>query len=520
MTQTATPAAPATRLGAGYWRLWWANTVSSTGDGAFAAALPLLAVTVTRDPRLVAVVTAATYLPWLLFSLPAGAVVDRRDRAALMYRSQAVQAAVVAVLAVLIAARRADIEVLAAAGLLLGSAEVMFGNAAQSVLPALVPPDLLPKANGSQQVSLTVGESFLGPPVGSLLFAAAAALPFGLDAASFASSAALLAGLPESARARPGHDGPGIRAQIAEGLRWLARHRLLRVVAVLLGIYNFANQMGQAVLVLLATQTLHVSARGYGLLLAASAVGSVVGGLVNPVLCRRLGLLPALVLPAMIDAAAFVGVGLAPDPAAAAALLAVQGFAVTMWNVVTVSLRQRIVPAHLLGRVNSVYRMLGWGLMPAGALAGGFVAHAAGLRAPCVLAGLLCALSALAALPLLRAAIRAPGARDPLLWDRNGILFPWRLSSTRLAGSWCPSPSATPWACCPARRSTSRHTAPGRSSCPRAGRHAWSRRMACSSRPVTRRSTTTWSSPSSTRAVSDGRGRHERRRRAASPLAS
>jgi MFS family permease len=164
--------------------------------------------------------------------------------------------------------------------------------------------------------------------------------------------------------------------------------------------------MGQAVLVLLATQTLHVSARGYGLLLAASAVGSVVGGLLNPILTRRMGMLPALVLPALIDAAAFVGIGLAPGPVVVAALLATQGFAVTMWNVVTVSLRQQVVPGHLLGRVNSVYRMLGWGLMPLGALAGGFVAHTAGLRAPYIAAGLLCGLSVLVAFPLLLAATR------------------------------------------------------------------------------------------------------------------
>jgi MFS family permease len=410
MTQTATRAQA--RLGRDYWRLWWANTISSTGDGAFVAALPLLAVTITRDPRLVSVVTAATFLPWLLLSLPAGAVVDRYDRATLMWRAQAVQAAVVVMIAILIVVHEADIEVLAVGGLLLGSAEVIFSNAAQSVLPALVPPELLPKANGSQQVSLTVGESFLGPPAGSLLFAATAALPFGLDAASFAGSAALLARLPRSRDACPANHAK-IRAQIAEGLRWLAGHRLLRVVAVLLGIYNFANQMGQAILVLLATQTLHVSTRGYGLLLAASAVGSVVGGLVNPVLTRRLGLLPSLVLPAVIDAAAFVGIGLAPGPVVVAALLAVQGFSVTMWNVVTVSLRQRIVPGHLLGRVNSVYRMLGWGLMPAGALAGGFVAHAAGLRAPYIAAGLLCLLSVLATLPLLLAAVYESVAHPP-----------------------------------------------------------------------------------------------------------
>jgi len=420
-TQDATqaPSRATTRLGRPYWRLWWANTVSSTGDGAFVAALPLLAVTITRDPRLVAVVTAATFLPWLLLSLPAGAVVDRYDRVTLMWRAQAIQAAVVTMIAILIVFREADIEVLAAAGFLLGSAEVIFSNAAQAVLPALVPSELLPKANGSQQVSLTVGESFLGPPVGSLLFAAAAALPFGLDSASFAGSAALLARLPRTGHAAQDAKHPSIRAQVAEGLRWLAGHRLLRVVAVLLGIFNFANQMGQAILVLLATQTLHVSTRGFGLLLAASAVGSVIGGLVNPLLTRHMGLLPSLVLPALVDAAAFVGIGLAPGPLAVAALLGVQGFSVTMWNVVTISLRQRIVPARLLGRVNSVYRMLGWGLMPLGALAGGFVAHAAGLRAPYVVAGLLCALSTLAALPLLLAANRAADRTASRAADRT-----------------------------------------------------------------------------------------------------
>jgi MFS family permease len=401
MTQTPGTASP--RLGPNYWRIWWANAISSTGDGAFVAALPLLAVTITRDPRLVSVVTAATYLPWMVLSLPAGAIVDRYDRATLMWRAQLVQAAVVAALAVAVVFRQADIEVLALGGLLLGCAEVIFSNAAQAVLPALVPPELLPKANGSQQISLTIGESFLGPPVGSLLFAAAAALPFGLDAASFAASAGLVARLP---RIPQEPQQTKIRAQVAEGLRWLAGHRLLRVIAVLLGVYNFANQMGQAVLVLLATETLHVGVRGYGFLLAADAVGSVVGGLVCPWLTGRLGMLPSLIIGGAINAAVFVGLGLAPDPAVAAVLLAAQGFAVTMWNVVTVSLRQQIVPAALLGRVNSVYRMLGWGLMPLGALAGGFVAHAAGLRAPYLVAGLLCGLALLAALPFLLVANR------------------------------------------------------------------------------------------------------------------
>jgi MFS family permease len=402
-------------LGPAYWRVWWANTVSSIGDGAFVSALPLLAVTITRDPRLIAVVSAAFYLPWLLLSLPAGALVDRCDRVTLMWRAQAVQAAVVAAIAVLAAVHKADIAVLAAAGFGLGTAEVVFSNAAQAVLPQLVPAGQLPKANGNLQVSLTVGETFLGPPAGSALFAAARVLPFGLDAGSFVASAALLAGLPRSAAASPAEVASGnLGARIAEGLRWLFRHRLLRIVAMLLGVMGFCSQMGQAVLVLLATQTLHIGPGGYGLLWTASAVGSIAGGLANPVLTRLLGTLPSLIISMAASALVFAGIGLAPDAVVAGLMMACNGFFVTMWNVVTVSLRQRIVPGELLGRVNSVYRMIGWGLMPAGALAGGFVAHVGGLRAPYTLGGIVCLITLAVALPVLlssRTAMSAPDGR-------------------------------------------------------------------------------------------------------------
>jgi predicted MFS family arabinose efflux permease len=266
------------------------------------------------------------------------------------------------------------------------------------VLPQLVQADQLPTANGHLQVSLTVGETFLGPPVGSVLFAAARVLPFGLDAGSFVASAALLARLP---RITPASPAGALRARIAEGLRWLLRHRLLRVVAVLLGVLGFCNQMGQAVLVLLATQTLHIGPRGYGLLWTASAVGSVTGGLVNPVLTRRLGQTASLIIAMAADSVVFAGIGLAPNALVAGLMMACNGFSVTMWNIVTVSLRQRVVPGELLGRVNSVYRMLGWGLMPVGALAGGFVANAAGLRAPYTIGGIICAIALVASLPVL-----------------------------------------------------------------------------------------------------------------------
>ena len=152
---------------------------------------------------------------------------------------------------------------------------------------------------------------------------------------------------------------------------------------------------------LLATQTLHIGTRGYGLLWTASAVGSILGGLANPVLIRRLGQMPALILAMAASAAVYVGIGLAPDGYVAGLMMACSGFFVTMWNVVTVSLRQRIVPADLLGRVNSAYLMLGWGLMPLGAVAGGLIAHSDGLRAPYVIGGVVRGLALAAALSFL-----------------------------------------------------------------------------------------------------------------------
>jgi MFS family permease len=412
-----------TRLGSAYWRLWWANAVSYAGDGALVSALPLFAVTVTKDPRLISLVSAAIFLPWLLLSLPAGAIVDRHDRVGLMWRSQAFQFAVMSVLTVLIVTHTAGIAALAAAGFLLGCAEVVYSNAEQSALPALVPADLLPRANGNQQVVLTIGETFVGPPLGSALFAVRAALPFGLDALSFAGSAALVAGLPRTAKSRTAQprSEQRMRAQIAEGVRWLAGHRLLRTVALLLGVSNFSSQMGQATLVLLATQTLHVGTRGYGLLWTAAAVGSVLGGLVNPAITRRLGLVRSLTVAMAAFAALDAGIGLAPDFAAAAALMACNGFFVTMWNVVTVTMRQRIVPAELLGRVNSVYRMLGWGLMPLGALAGGFIAHAAGLRAAYIVGGVLSGVALLAALPVLAGAASGSSSADKASPDKPEV---------------------------------------------------------------------------------------------------
>ncbi|MFJ3405962.1 MFS transporter [Promicromonospora sp. NPDC090134] len=392
------------RLPARYWRLWWAGAVDSVGNGALVTALPLLAVTLTADPRLVSLVTAASFVPWLLFALPAGAVVDRYSRIGVMRSAQVFQAVVVTALAVLAAAGAVDVVTLIVGAFLVGVGQVGFGIASQSVVPEIVEHRQLARANARQYLAATVGQGFVGPPVGSLLFGLAIALPFGLDGVALVLSALLLTRLRGGSRAR-GSAGSA-RPAVLEGLRWLVGHRLLRTLALLLGVNTFCFQLGNVTLVLLATGELGVGAAGYGVLLAVAAVGSVLGGLLAARLGTVLGQIPALVAALGVNAVVFVLLGLSPDAWVLAALLALSGLATAVWNVLTVTLRQELVPLALLGRVNSVYRLLGWGLIPLGALAGGLIAHEIGVRAGYPVAGVLRAVALVVSLPLL---LRAHG---------------------------------------------------------------------------------------------------------------
>ena len=396
-------------LGRPYWTLWWSAAVNGTGDGVFAAALPLFAASLTRDPLAVSAVSAATYLPWLLLSLPAGAIVDRRDRMTLLWRSQVFAAIVMAGATVLVALHLAGIALLCVAGFLLGAADTIFGNAWVTVLPELLGPEKLVLGNARMQIANIVTSNFAGPPLGSLLFGWAAWLAFGADGLSFALAAVLLMmvrpgrrPVVEAVRRRP------MRRDIAEGLRWLLRHRLLRTLAVVFAVNCLSNQLAMATLVLLATEKYGLNAHQYGLLLSALAVGGVVGALVNARLNRWLGSLGATVLAVAMNTVLYLLVGTAPNAIVLGALLAATTATTTLWNVSTVSLRQQLVPRELLGRVNSAYRMCGWGLMPVGAAVGGLLAARFGIGVPFPVAGVLRTLVLLAALPVLIGAIRRP----------------------------------------------------------------------------------------------------------------
>ena len=401
------------RLGLPFWRLWSASTLSNLADGLVKIALPLVAVTVTDSPALVAGVALAVTLPWLLFALPAGALADRVDRRIAMLTANTVRAAAVAVLAVAVvlglASSGAAIWVLYLVALLLGTAETVYDTCAQSILPQVVARDRLPRANGRLIAAELTANEFVGPPLGGLLVAAGIALAFATPAALWAAAVGALL-LLRGGFSVPRRQPTTLRADVAEGLRYLWRHRLLRTLAAMTGLFNFATNATFAVFVLYAVgphSAMHLTEAAYGLLFATIAAGSLVGAILADPIIRRLGRSRSLAL-GILGGVGTVGVAaVTTSPLVIAAAFLVGGVTNALWNVVAVSLRQRITPDRILGRINSSYRLVAWGTRPLGAAAGGLLGQLLGLRAVFAVAAALILATLLGMARVTDAAIRA-----------------------------------------------------------------------------------------------------------------
>ncbi|MFN8023103.1 MAG: MFS transporter [Acidimicrobiales bacterium] len=392
-----TSPATAPRLTRAYWRLFAASGISNLGDGLYFAALPLLSARLTRSEALISITAAAALLPWLLFALPVGAIIDRSDRKRVMVVTDSIRTVVVGVLALVVAFDAVHIWMIWVVAFALGTAEVFFDSASQAMLPAVVHPDLLAKANGRKWSLELTTNTFVGTPIGSVLFTAAMALPFGVDAVTFAIAALLVLGIPGNfATGAAEHpDGGSMYAELRTGMRWLWRQPLLRAIAVSLAITNLAFQMPLAVFVLFAEEELGIGESGYGLLLGLMGVGAIVGGLVGDRVVARLGRTACIYGAIGTWIVTMLAVPLYPRAWFVAVAVTVEAMATTTWNVVTVSLRQQIIPAELFGRVNGVYRWVAWGTLPLGALVGGQVAAAFGLKSTYVGAAILMVLALL-----------------------------------------------------------------------------------------------------------------------------
>ncbi len=378
-------------LGADYWRLWASSGVSNLADGIVKIALPLVAIQFTRSPTLVAGLTVALTLPWLLFALPAGAFADRLDRRRAMLGANGVRTCLLAVLVLAVVLDAGSIWALYAGALCIGIAETIYDTSAQSIVPQVVRRDQLSRANGRLYAAEVAAHQFAGPPLGGLLATVGAAVAFAAPVALWVVAVAALLLVPGPFRIERDQRST-VRADIAEGLRFLWRHRLLRTLAVMTGVFNLAVSATFAVFVLYAVgpgSAMGLSEPVFGVVLTATAVGSVLGSFVAERIERRLGRARSLVLT-ILGCTLLVGVpAVTADPFVIGAAFFVGGIGIVVWNVITVSLRQRITPGRLLGRLNSCYRLVAWGTMPLGAAAGGLLAQLFGLRAVFAVTGLL-----------------------------------------------------------------------------------------------------------------------------------
>ncbi|MDX1467788.1 MAG: MFS transporter [Acidimicrobiia bacterium] len=391
-----TEAKAKTPLGLNYWKLWTASVVSNLGDGIAGVAYPWLASAVTRNPLHIAAVVVVTRLPWLLFSLPAGVITDRVDRRKLVAWMDILRFAVTLGVAAIVLASQANLSspdliatgaapIPANAGLLLamiyvsaallGTAEVFRDNAAQTLMPAVVDPENLEKANGRLWGAEMAMNSFVGPPLGGILLAVAFALPFFIDAGSFAVAAALvfLIGGQFRPKGEQIDERKPFWTEMREGISWLWDHKLFRPMAIALGVLNGSAMIAFSTMVLFAQEVLELDATMFGLLASGAAIGGILGSVVAHRVTAALGQGGSLFASVAVMAISLAISGLANDFWLFWAMgILTSGFAV-VWNVITVSLRQTLIPDRLLGRVNSVYRFLGWGIMPVGSILGGVV---------------------------------------------------------------------------------------------------------------------------------------------------
>lgn len=383
---TLTAPTPVRQLPIAYWRQWLASAISNLGDGINFVAMPLLALSLTDDERLISLTAFATFLPWMLLALPVGVIVDRIDRQHLMLIANLIRVVLFVVIANAAVAERLSIWPLFGLLVIVGSCEVLFDSSAQAFLPMLVEPNELARANGLLYAAEVVAGSVAGLAIGAFLFDVSVGLPFSTNALSFAIAAGLI--LTIRPKQAPHADPLALTdRRLRSGLRWLIEHRLLRTLAAMFTLTNLGLMLGQGIFVKYAVEELGLNSVEFGLLLAVTAMGAASGGVIAHRVVSSLGLRTSVVVPYLVFGAAQLVIGLAPPAWMVAAAGFVLGFAITVWNVVTVTIRQRMIPSDMFGRVNGVYRWLGAAASAVGVAVGGFIAYETNLRAPYLVGG-------------------------------------------------------------------------------------------------------------------------------------
>jgi MFS family permease len=370
------------RLGSSFRWLVASSWTSNIGDGFSISAGPLLVASQTHDPRLVALALLLQQLPYLLFGLFAGALSDRVNRQAIVVVVDLVRALVLALLSVSILAGEINVAVVLTAMFLLGTTEVFGNNAFGTLTPMLVRRDDLAVANARVQGEFIVLVQLIGPAVGAALFASGPAVPFISQAALVATGGWFASRIGVPGQEREPRATSRIRRDIAEGVRWTVRHPAVRTLVLTILIFNVTFGAAWSVLVLYARQRLGLGSVGFGLLTTTSAAGGIVGTLSYGWITRRVSLGAIMRIGLIIETLTHLGLALTTVPIVAMSIFFVFGAHAFIWNTTSITVRQRLVPIALMGRVGSVNGIGSFGGMVIGAALGGVIARHWGITGP------------------------------------------------------------------------------------------------------------------------------------------
>jgi Na+/melibiose symporter-like transporter len=371
----------AQRLGADFRNLFTANLGSSLGDGIARTAAPLLAVQLTNDPLLVAGIAALQMLPWLLFAIPAGLIIDAVDRRHALAMANTLRALLAVGLLVLAATGTLTIWWLYVVIFLFGIGETVYDGAIRAVVPSIVPKALLPRANGRIEGAETIVQNFLAGPLTSVLFAVTVLIPLGANAAAYALAAVLAFALPAVASGRQfAVAKPVERAEreswhraLAEGFRFIFSNRMLVTLLFLSTFVGLCFSAATASFVLFLVDRLGLPEALFGAFLLTGAFGALIGSFIAAPLARRFGSGRTMAIANLVSIVPLMFAGLFPSLWVTGAVYFVTSIGVLVWNVHVMSLRQSIIPGRLLGRVHGSWRTVLWGSMPLGAVIGGFI---------------------------------------------------------------------------------------------------------------------------------------------------
>jgi MFS family permease len=368
------------RLGRDFRWLWSSAALTNLGDGMLLAAGPLLVTTVSRDPLAVGLSVAIQYLPWVLIGLPAGAIIDRVDRRAVSIAVNLLRALVLGALAASIATDTINLAIIYIALFLIGTAEVFADNAAGALVATRVPKEHLGIANSRLIGTSILTNQLAGPPIGAFLFGVGMAAPFAVDALLALGGAALLARMTRKAWTREG-EPRHIRHEIVDGFRWLWRHPPVRTLALTIFFFNVTFWAPYSVFVLLATERLGLDAFGFGLLITVGAVGGLIGSSSYGWLERHFALATLMRVGLLLETATHLILATTTSAIIAALTMTLFGIHAVVWGTTSTTVRQRAVPASLMGRVTSVYMLGNVGGAVIGSIIGGLIAQQFGVTA-------------------------------------------------------------------------------------------------------------------------------------------